>query len=94
MWSTTGETKGCGLWKGFLTVGGGAGGDSLLADVTAYGRALGRHDGLHPFLLLSCRTGLGLGFHGNCAFLSTTSRREHLTEVTTTGKDLANVPPL
>ena len=59
------------------TVWGGAGGHRLLADVIARWRALGSHDGLHPLLLLSCWTGLGLGFHGDRSFLNTSWRREN-----------------
>lgn len=56
------------------TVWGGAGGHRLLADVIARRWALGRNNGLHPLLLLSCWTGLGMGFHGDCSFLNTSWR--------------------
>lgn len=56
------------------TVWSGAGGHSLLTDVTARWWALRSHDVLHPLLLLSCWTGLGLGFHGVCSFLKTSWR--------------------
>lgn len=59
------------------TVWRGARSHRLLTDVIACWWALGCHNGLHLLLLLSCWSGLGVGFHSDCSFLNTSWRRDN-----------------